>query len=159
MNNECDDLPNPRNGQVFLTGTTVTSIATYICDSSFHLQGDRNRVCLVSGQWSGKEPLCARKCETFTKKNISRVLLKHSSAASSVRNCSVTWQFYTHPFHKCSYSCCNCLWIGRTTTAYILFIVQEAGGGAPLGNFFWLFSLHLTAIMNHDTSNFHPNSS
>lgn len=65
---ECSDLKDPPNGQVFLTGTTVSSTATYICDNDFRLQGERNRVCQVTSEWSGEEPTCVRKANIVTKK-------------------------------------------------------------------------------------------
>ena len=58
---ECGDLRSTPNGRVFLTGTAVGSTATYLCDDGFRLEGDRNRACQETGEWSGKEPTCIRK--------------------------------------------------------------------------------------------------
>lgn len=57
----CGDLGDPINGQVFLTGTTPGALATYICNNGFRLEGSRNRVCQVNGEWSSEEPTCTRK--------------------------------------------------------------------------------------------------
>ena len=32
--------------------------ATYTCSSSYTLQGRSTRICLISGNWSGSEPIC-----------------------------------------------------------------------------------------------------
>ena len=58
---ECEDLPNPENGQVTLSGTTPGSTATYICNNGFMLQGVSSRNCMDDGEWSGEAPTCVRK--------------------------------------------------------------------------------------------------
>ena len=55
---QCEDLDDPRNGNVKLTGTTVGSKATYVCDYGFILRGNQLRKCLSNGRWSGSEPFC-----------------------------------------------------------------------------------------------------
>ena len=55
---ECEDLDDPRNGNVILTGTTVGSTATYVCDDGFVLIGNQLRRCMSNGLWSGEEPIC-----------------------------------------------------------------------------------------------------
>ncbi|XP_003387839.1 PREDICTED: sushi, von Willebrand factor type A, EGF and pentraxin domain-containing protein 1-like isoform X2 [Amphimedon queenslandica] len=54
----CEVLDDIENGAVSLTGTTVSSIATYICNKGFDLIGKNTRECLSNGVWSGVEPLC-----------------------------------------------------------------------------------------------------
>ena len=54
----CSELSSPTNGQVFWTGLTNGSTATYTCDSGYLLIGDETRTCLSSGVWSGQEPTC-----------------------------------------------------------------------------------------------------
>ena len=54
----CDDLSDPRNGNVDLTGVTVGSRATYSCDRGFELKGDQSRTCQSNGRWSGNNPFC-----------------------------------------------------------------------------------------------------
>jgi len=56
---DCGRLKPPDNGDVQLTGTTIGSSATYSCSEGFNLEGDDVRVCLESGQWSGREPVCS----------------------------------------------------------------------------------------------------
>ena len=59
----CPILPDPDNATIFVSGRSVGSQATYICNSGFVVrEGDviiRN--CLSSGQWSETEPQCIRK--------------------------------------------------------------------------------------------------
>lgn len=57
---DCGDLFDVFNGHVLLTGTTVTSVATYSCNIGFELIGKSTRECLGTGQWSGKDPQCKR---------------------------------------------------------------------------------------------------
>ena len=63
---ECGGLDNPTNGTVMTNpGTNYTSIATYICDPGFFLEGEPTRTCLGTGTWSGSQPTCTGKtiCE------------------------------------------------------------------------------------------------
>ena len=55
----CEELQNPTNGQVSMTGQSIGSTATYTCDSSYELVGDEVRRC-VDGEWTGQEPTCIR---------------------------------------------------------------------------------------------------
>ncbi len=54
----CDALPSITNGQVELDGRFVGATATYTCINGYILQGDSQRTCQNSGQWSGSEPSC-----------------------------------------------------------------------------------------------------
>lgn len=63
----CDDLIPPSNGRVKFTGTFPGSMATYSCNSVYTLVGPSIRVCLYSGQWSSKAPVCERRvCALLT---------------------------------------------------------------------------------------------
>ena len=64
----CEDLPDPDNGQVDLSGNIPGSTATYTCNNGFMLQGVSPRNCMDDGEWSGEEPTCARKypCKFFS---------------------------------------------------------------------------------------------
>ena len=53
----CEELQNPTNGQVSMTGQSIGSIATYTCDSGYELIGDDTRTC-EDGVWTGQEPTC-----------------------------------------------------------------------------------------------------
>ena len=59
---KCPDLPDPRYGSVKLTGNRVGDKANYRCNSGFRLDGQSQRKCLVTGDWSGEAPTCVRKC-------------------------------------------------------------------------------------------------
>lgn len=39
-------------------GTRMDSQCEYICEQGYQLEGDRRRVCLQNGHWSGTEPIC-----------------------------------------------------------------------------------------------------
>jgi len=54
----CDRLDNPANGRVVLTGTSLGDTATYSCNDGYELEGDQQRMCQMSRQWSGREPSC-----------------------------------------------------------------------------------------------------
>jgi hypothetical protein len=54
----CPVPANITNGVVSFSNVTVRSELTYTCDSGYELLGDGFRVCNISGQWSGLEPLC-----------------------------------------------------------------------------------------------------
>ena len=53
----CEELQNPTNGQVSMTGQSTGSTATYTCDSGYELIGDDTRTC-EDGVWTGEEPTC-----------------------------------------------------------------------------------------------------
>ena len=58
---KCRDLDDIRYGGVRLTGNKVGSRANYYCDKGYKLVGDDHRVCLKTGHWGGKMPVCKRK--------------------------------------------------------------------------------------------------
>ena len=49
------------NGRGRSNGTYVTSVATFICNPGYILDGNRQRVCQLNGTWSGTVPQCPRK--------------------------------------------------------------------------------------------------
>ena len=53
----CPVLTPPENGQVFVNGQTVNSIATYFCEDGF-VPELLVRSCLDNGEWSGFDPMC-----------------------------------------------------------------------------------------------------
>ena len=57
---DCEGLTAPLSGQVALNSTTFQSVAAYECDSGFNLEGDMERTCQASGEWSGAAPTCNR---------------------------------------------------------------------------------------------------
>lgn len=57
----CGELNNPKNGRVFVTGTSPDSKARYTCNEGYVLLGSRIRVCTINGVWTEDEPLCKRK--------------------------------------------------------------------------------------------------
>ena len=56
----CGSLDDPINGRVTTTGTTLSSIATYTCDTGYTLTGDMTRTCQANRDWTGLEPSCNR---------------------------------------------------------------------------------------------------
>ncbi len=60
----CDPLTDPDNGDItFSSGVLVGSVATYVCDANFAVQGDVNRTCEVNGtttMWSAAASSCVR---------------------------------------------------------------------------------------------------
>ncbi|XP_064397052.1 sushi, von Willebrand factor type A, EGF and pentraxin domain-containing protein 1-like isoform X2 [Halichondria panicea] len=57
---DCPSLSDPLNGQVHLTTTTLSSIASYSCDQGFAPSSTEDRLCQTTGQWSGSPPVCTR---------------------------------------------------------------------------------------------------
>ena len=59
---DCGALQAPPNGAVMTNpGTNYTSIATYICDPGFFLEGESTRTCPATGTWSRSQPTCTGK--------------------------------------------------------------------------------------------------
>ena len=51
---ECGPLPPLLNGQILIE----SGKATYICDLGFSLIGKEYRICYLSNNWSGSQPVC-----------------------------------------------------------------------------------------------------
>ena len=60
----CGYLEDPQYGRVVLTGTNVGATSTYSCNTGFILLEDEVRRCQANGKWSGRVPICQRKCLT-----------------------------------------------------------------------------------------------
>uniref|UniRef100_A0A8C5JGT2 Sushi repeat-containing protein SRPX2 n=1 Tax=Junco hyemalis TaxID=40217 RepID=A0A8C5JGT2_JUNHY len=60
----CPVLKPPQNGYISCTsdGNNYGATCEYLCDGGFERQGTSLRVCQSSQQWTGSQPLCARKC-------------------------------------------------------------------------------------------------
>ena len=55
---ECPALEPITDGDVSNTGNDYQSIAKYLCNSGYTLNGPSERVCQISGEWSLEEPSC-----------------------------------------------------------------------------------------------------
>ena len=58
----CNSLTSPINGKVSVSSTTVDSVANYICDEGFLLEGSSYRKCTKENVWSGTAPVCKPRC-------------------------------------------------------------------------------------------------
>ena len=76
----CAPLGHPPKGRVTTSGYSVGSTATYSCEVGYTLEGGNERECLVTGEWSGKEPVCTGK-HTYP-----RVIQLQSSTVDSCLN-------------------------------------------------------------------------
>ena len=54
---ECDPLDLP-NGNVTISGNNSGDSATYLCDEGYTLVGDGTRICQLTGNWTGTDPIC-----------------------------------------------------------------------------------------------------
>lgn len=59
----CEELSDPTNGLVTITGTVSNSLAIYSCNTGFNLVGRAVRTCMSNGEWSGEAPIC--ECESL----------------------------------------------------------------------------------------------
>ncbi len=58
----CVDLEDPENGRVNVSADAVVgTVAIYMCNEGFTLNGTQTRVCESDGRWSGIEPECEGK--------------------------------------------------------------------------------------------------
>ena len=60
----CLRLVAPANGEVFVSGRTVGSVASYRCNNGFILVGDSSRRCVEPAGWTGSDSICQRKNHT-----------------------------------------------------------------------------------------------
>ena len=59
---DCGALESPQYGTVKYTDTTYKSEAHYSCRHGYTIwRGDKTRVCLAGGEWSGSAPFCISK--------------------------------------------------------------------------------------------------
>ena len=58
---DCGDPGVISNGDRALGSTTFLSRVVYFCNTGYVLNGNRNRVCEASGNWSGSHPSCISK--------------------------------------------------------------------------------------------------
>ncbi len=54
----CESLVSPSGGAVNLTGLELGSRAEYRCELGALLIGNRTRVCMENGNWTGSTPSC-----------------------------------------------------------------------------------------------------
>ena len=55
---DCDLLPDIRNGDIRLTGTSYNDTATYNCSTGYYISsGNTTRTCM-EGLWTGSRPVC-----------------------------------------------------------------------------------------------------
>ena len=54
----CPELKDPQYGKVSVTGYSYSSVAYYICDYGYELDGSHSRKCQHDGSWYGKVPEC-----------------------------------------------------------------------------------------------------
>ncbi|XP_069469058.1 sushi repeat-containing protein SRPX2 isoform X2 [Ambystoma mexicanum] len=55
----CRTLPAIPNGSYQCSSSVfLDSRCDYTCLPGYHMEGDRNRVCMENGRWSGNEPVC-----------------------------------------------------------------------------------------------------
>ena len=52
-------------GSVDTVATTEDSEAVYTCRSGYKLVGSSVRICLSSGRWSGRKPVCNSKYTVY----------------------------------------------------------------------------------------------
>jgi CUB/sushi domain-containing protein len=56
----CKRLLNPKHGYKINYGLKVGTVIRYRCMDGYELIGSSSRSCLLSGQWSGKKPVCQK---------------------------------------------------------------------------------------------------
>ena len=56
----CEALLDPAFGEVVSRSNVIGSIASYECLPGYVLSGDRTRICMRNGMWTGDPPTCQR---------------------------------------------------------------------------------------------------
>ena len=57
---KCPKLAAPQYGKVFVSGQHPGDYAYYRCGYGYSLKGNRRRVCLHNGNWSGSDSSCTK---------------------------------------------------------------------------------------------------
>ena len=55
INSLCLRYPN---GLVCVTGSEIGSVAAYLCNDGYTLEGDVERICQSDGKWNASMPAC-----------------------------------------------------------------------------------------------------
>ena len=58
---ECPKPNNPENGRVFVENAFFGSVANFVCDAGFFLDGSSNITCKDDRSWTSHQPRCERK--------------------------------------------------------------------------------------------------
>ena len=61
LDNQCDLLLDPVNGEVHQTGRYLGDRAIYTCGHGWEIVGAEERVCQANGEWSNQEPYCKKR--------------------------------------------------------------------------------------------------
>ncbi|XP_035660140.1 CUB and sushi domain-containing protein 1-like [Branchiostoma floridae] len=88
----CQELSALNNGQVS-GGHAYGDVATFTCNTGYELQGDATRTCQADQQWSGAQPVCARKaCVTLDPPANGAVYGGHLYGDTVTFTCDVGYQ-------------------------------------------------------------------
>ena len=61
LDQQCDLLLDPVNGEVHQTGRYLGDRAIYTCGHGWEIVGAEERVCQANGEWSNQEPYCKKR--------------------------------------------------------------------------------------------------
>ena len=61
LDNQCDLLLDPVNGEVHQTGRYLGDRAIYTCGHGWEIVGAEERVCQEIGEWTDQEPYCKKR--------------------------------------------------------------------------------------------------
>ena len=64
LDDQCEHLLDPVNGEVHQTGRYLGDRAIYTCSSGWEIVGPEERVCQADGEWSNNEPYCKKRGES-----------------------------------------------------------------------------------------------
>ena len=60
---DCGAPDVPNNGRIDTDNFWFDSVVRYTCEKGWDLEGERERMCLANGTWSGSAPTCRREWE------------------------------------------------------------------------------------------------
>ena len=83
----CSWLKAPTNGGVKGNEVRYNSTATYECLPGYELkEGDKTRMCVANGSWSGSSPICV--CKYSYVRMYIRMYTIHTYVRTYVRTCT-----------------------------------------------------------------------
>lgn len=97
---DCGDPSAPASGSINYTNTTVGHTIIYSCYPMYKLLGRSSRTCLITGQWSGSQPICIRECP------VCRVQCKYTCII--YESYKIRQSYYNCMCTKCTYVCTTC---------------------------------------------------
>ncbi|XP_065502109.1 kremen protein 1 isoform X3 [Caloenas nicobarica] len=99
----CGWLDHPingrKNGTTYLLGSTIS----FICNQGYELTGSKERICQVTGTWSGEGPRCILGTECYTANGADYRGTQNQTSQYAGKPCLFWNETFEHPYNTLKY--------------------------------------------------------